>query len=72
MKDLINMILHYGIEVYAYCTDFVITCANLLHLSYYEVNALLFCIIWPLLTMALFGTLFIQILRFIYFKQRTP
>lgn len=34
--------------VYVYCTDFIISLANLLHLSYYEVNTLFFCIIYPL------------------------
>lgn len=72
MKELIDILMHYGLEVYAYCTDFVITCANLLHLSYYEINALLFCIIWPALTIALFGTLILQISRFIYIKQCIP
>ncbi len=39
--------------IYAYCTDFVINCANILNLSYYEINAIIFCLIWPLLTLVL-------------------
>ena len=39
--------------VYAYCTDFVINIANIFNLSYYEINAIIFCIIWPLLTVVL-------------------
>ncbi len=40
-------------ELYVYCTDFIINLANLAHLSYYEVNVLIFCIAWPLTTMLL-------------------
>lgn len=36
-----------GNIVYAYCTDFIINLANLLGLSYYEINALVFCFIYP-------------------------
>ena len=43
MIDLIN-------EVYVYCTDFTINLANLLNLSYYEINAIIFCAIYPMLT----------------------
>lgn len=39
--------------LYAYCTDFVINLANITGLSYYEINALVFCVIYPLLTMGL-------------------
>lgn len=39
--------------IYAYCTDFVINLANIFNLSYYEINAIIFCIIWPLLTIVL-------------------
>lgn len=46
LQDLISFI-------YAYCTDFVINLANLLDLSYYEVNAIIFCVIWPLVTIVL-------------------
>ena len=34
--------------VYVYCTDFIISLANLLHLSYYEMNTLFFCIVYPM------------------------
>ena len=40
-------------EIFIYCTDFIINLTNLLGVSYYEVNALFFVIIWPLLTIAL-------------------
>ena len=41
-------------EIFVYCADFIINTANLLDISYYEVNALLFVIIWPVLTIGLF------------------
>lgn len=40
--------------VYVYCTDFIINLANLLGWSYYEVNALIFCLLYPLILMSLF------------------
>jgi len=39
--------------IYLYCTDFLINLANLTGLSYYEVNAVIFCFIYPLLTLLL-------------------
>jgi len=33
--------------LYVYCTDFVINLANLLNLSYYEVNFITFCLLYP-------------------------
>jgi hypothetical protein len=35
--------------LYAYCTDFVINLANLTGLSYYEINFILFILLYPLL-----------------------
>ena len=35
-------------HIYVYCTDFVISLANLLGLSYYEINFLLFIVLFPL------------------------
>lgn len=35
--------------VYNYCTDFVINLANIFNLSYYEINFILFIILYPLL-----------------------
>jgi hypothetical protein len=40
--DLVNY-------VFVYCTDLVINLANLLGLSYYEVNFILFIVLYPLL-----------------------
>lgn len=55
--DTLTYIISY---LYAYCTDFVINLANLFHLSYYEVNALIFCVVWPILTIILLVLFFIK------------
>ncbi|MFD2514219.1 hypothetical protein ACFSRY_10100 [Pontibacter locisalis] len=63
-------ILTYLVElVFNYCTDFMINLANLTHLSYYEVNALIFCLIWPLLTAGLLLLLFVQKVRLRQYKK---
>ena len=54
MTELIN-------SIYIYCTDFTITSANLIGITYEDFNALIFCVIWPLLTIASLITLFVQI-----------
>ncbi|MFT5822697.1 MAG: hypothetical protein ACI8ZM_003953 [Crocinitomix sp.] len=46
--------------IYAYCTDFVINLANLIGLSYYEINLLLFCVLYPLVLLSLIVIYFIQ------------
>jgi len=40
-------------KVYVYLTDFTITMANLLGITYEDFNALIFCILWPLITVFL-------------------
>ncbi len=44
---IIELLKKTVITIYAYCTDFVINLANILNLSYYEVNFILFCILFP-------------------------
>ncbi|MBC6368859.1 hypothetical protein [Algoriphagus sp. AK58] len=44
-----NLLLELAYWVYNYCTDFVINLANILNLSYYEVNFFLFIILYPAL-----------------------
>jgi len=36
-------------EIYVYCTDFILNLANIFNLSYYEINAIIFCFLYPLL-----------------------
>jgi hypothetical protein len=55
--------------IYNYCTDFVINLANIFNLSYYEINFLLFVILYPLL---LIGTSLLYLLqqgRFLALKK---
>jgi hypothetical protein len=40
-------------SVFAYCTNFILNLTEILSVSYYEVNAVLFVILWPILTIAL-------------------
>jgi hypothetical protein len=43
-----NTLIHFFKALYAYCTDFVINLANLTGLSYYEVNFIIFILLYPL------------------------
>ncbi|MCP2042662.1 hypothetical protein [Pontibacter sp. HSC-36F09] len=56
--------------VYHYCTDFVINLANLLGLSYYEINALFFVLLYPAITVMLFGIFFLQKVRLVWLRYR--
>lgn len=56
MKELI-------IHVYTYCTDFCITSANLMGITYEDFCAFVFCVLWPAITLGLSLTLVIQIIR---------
>ena len=44
-----NQVLELAYWLYNYCTDLVINLANISNLSYYEVNFILFFILYPLL-----------------------
>jgi hypothetical protein len=52
-----NQVIYF---IYNYCTDFVINLANITNLSYYEINFILFCILYPLLAIGLPLLLIIQ------------
>lgn len=54
MQEIINIL-------YVYCTDFIINLANVTDLSYYEVNAVVFCLLYPIL---------LFLLPFLYLVQR--
>lgn len=58
-----NDLIHLFKELYAYCTDFIINLSNITGLSYYEVNFVIFIIIYPLL-------LFVSPVVYIYQKSR--
>ncbi|MFO0558140.1 MAG: hypothetical protein U0269_08980 [Polyangiales bacterium] len=42
-----------GVGLYAACVDFMIRFANALHMTYRDANALLFFVLWPIVTVAL-------------------
>ena len=52
-----------GLNIYVYCTDFVINLANIFGLSYYEINFTVFCVLYPLLLVGSFTLYVIQRFR---------
>ena len=64
MERLIN-------EIYVYCTDFIINLANLLDLSYYEINAIIFCFLYPILIVGLTGIYLLQKRRWNKLKPKS-
>lgn len=54
-------LVNIGVFIYSYCTDFIINAANLIGLSYYEINAIIFCMLWPLVAMVLIVINLIQL-----------
>ena len=55
-----NQLLSLAYWVYNYCTDFVINLANILNLSYYEINFILFIIGYPAL---IFGSVLLYLIQ---------
>jgi hypothetical protein len=53
------------IRAYVYCTDFLINVANGTGLSYFEVNTLLFVLVWPVVSLGLLGYWFWLYLRYL-------
>ena len=47
-------------EIYVYCTDFIINLANIFNLSYYEINSIIFCFLYPLLLVGLIAIYLFQ------------
>lgn len=47
-------------KIYIYCTDFTIILANTLVISYEDMNALIFCIGFPMIAFFLVSLLFFQ------------
>lgn len=50
-------------KIYFYCTDFIINLANILKLSYYEINFFIFCLFYPLIVMLLSLVFILQRVR---------
>lgn len=56
-------------NLYAYCTDFIINLSQLFHISYYEMNFILFIILFPLALAASMLYYFVQAGRIIILKK---
>ena len=67
MKSLVD----FWEYIYIYATDFIINLANIFNLSYYEVNLILFGVIYPLLLVSSFVLFGIQRRRIKNAKQHT-
>jgi hypothetical protein len=55
-----NNLIEIGKFFYAYCTDFIINLANIFQLSYYEINFIIFCLLYPVL---IFGTFCLYVIQ---------
>lgn len=64
-----NYIIEIGKFIYAYCTDFIINLANIFNLSYYEINFIIFCVLYPALIIGSVFIYFIQKLRLKRIKE---
>lgn len=62
MSTLIELV-KFAMWFYAYCTDFLINLANITNLSYYEINFIIFILIYPGVLSLLFVIYGIQRLR---------
>ena len=58
-----NILFKIACYLYVYCTDFTINIANLFSISYYDVNAMIFCVLWPTITFLLTFIYIIQKIR---------
>ena len=67
---MIGSLIQFGGWLYGYCTDFCINLANLIGLSYYEVNTVVFCVLFPAATMGLMLVYLVQRTRLAALKKR--
>lgn len=47
-----NIVNYIFDQIYAYCTDFIINLSNIFGLSYYEINFIIFILLYPILLLA--------------------
>ena len=64
-------LIHLFKELYAYCTDFVINFSNITGLSYYEVNFIIFILLYPFLLFVTPIIYFIQKRRLAVIRKKT-
>jgi hypothetical protein len=58
-----ELLIKIAFGIYIYCTDFTINLANLLSISYVDVNAIIFCVLWPAITILLISIYVTQKIR---------
>ena len=58
-----NLLFKIVFGLYVYCADFTINIAKLFSISYYDVNAMIFCLLWPAVTIMLTSIYIIQKIR---------
>ncbi len=58
-----NEFTELGKFIYTYCTEFIINLSNILNLSYYEINFIIFCVLYPILSIASMSIFFVQKIR---------
>ena len=56
--------------VFAYCTDFIINLANITKLSYYEINFILFCVLYTIFIIVSIGIYIFQKMRLKRIKEQ--
>ena len=56
--------------VFAYCTDFIINLANIFNLSYYEINFIIFCLLYPVFIIGSIGIYIFQKMRLKRIKEQ--
>jgi len=61
--NILLFIIQIPIYIYMYCTDYIISLANIFNSSYYEINFYIFIIIYPLLLILTFSIFIIQKIR---------
>lgn len=66
---MINYLIGLFKVMFVECTDFVINLSNFFDLSYYEVNFIIFCIIYPVMVVSSFFLFFIQKYRLYNLKK---
>ena len=56
--------------VFAYCTDFIINLSNIFNLSYYEINFIMFCVLYPVLIIGSIGIYIFQKMKLKRLKEQ--
>ncbi|WP_029036801.1 hypothetical protein [Salinimicrobium xinjiangense] len=66
-----NYLVEHAMSLYVYCTDFLINLANIMNISYYEVNFFVFCLLYPMLLLGSIAFYIVQKRRLRNIKNKT-